>query len=135
MMGVLFELQQSSAIEDDLEVGLHFVRAMATLEALKKTQGRRQPQGVLFSSSKENKDGDYRFGELAHDILKKNWWASAKANYKPSDVSMVLRAFLDNSGQPLDAIQELAIHGFGNLLEHPSASSETYPTLSTFRFV
>ncbi|EQC41967.1 hypothetical protein SDRG_00816 [Saprolegnia diclina VS20] len=131
MMGVLFELQQSSAIEDDLEVGLHFVRALATLEALKTSQGRgRQPQGVLFSSSKGNKDGDYRLGELAHEILKKNWWASAKANYKPSDVSMVLHAFLDNSGQPLDAIQELAIHGFGNLLEHPSASSETYPTLN-----
>ncbi|KDO32524.1 hypothetical protein SPRG_03001 [Saprolegnia parasitica CBS 223.65] len=131
MMGVLFELQQSSAIEDDLEVGLHFVRALATLEALKKSQGRgRQPQGVLFSSSKGNKDGDYRLGELAHDMLKKNWWASAKANYKPSDVSMVLHAFLDNSGQPLDAIQELAIHGFGNLLEHPSAAAETYPTLN-----
>ncbi|OQR98194.1 hypothetical protein ACHHYP_09056 [Achlya hypogyna] len=127
MMDILFEMQRAPVVTHDRELALHFVRALATLEALKQ-QTTSRPRGLLFSAAKDDADGDYRLGRLAHNVLQQDWWHNA--NPKPADVSMLLHAFLANSGQPLDALQELAIHGFGNLLERPQATAETYPTLT-----
>ncbi|OQR95725.1 Fanconi anemia group D2 protein-like [Thraustotheca clavata] len=127
VQNTLFEMQKKPGVVDDLELALHFIKTLNALEQLKRHST--SQQGILFSKTQLDKEGDYRLGKLAHDMLVKNWWANSK-NYKPSDVFITISAYLNNSGQPLDAIQEIAVNGFANLLEQSHQTSENYPTLS-----
>ncbi|KAH9085094.1 hypothetical protein LEN26_020670 [Aphanomyces euteiches] len=122
----LMELQKLPCM--DMELAVHLVEGLLSLETLNTKWNGQKKQAVLFSPPQEKSP----LSELALEYLQRHWSsASVKPTYKPTDLVIFLEAHFEYAPHPLDSLQDLVSNGFVNLLENFNSScSTTFPTLT-----
>ncbi|CAK4068054.1 unnamed protein product [Aphanomyces euteiches] len=98
----LMELQKLPCM--DMELAVHLVEALLSLETLNTKWNGQKKQAVLFSPPQEKSP----LSELALEYLQRHWSsASDKPTYKPTDLVIFLEAHFEYAPHPLDSLQDL----------------------------